>query len=84
MTDHKNRFARARAVKANDQVSFSRIRTAEEDVAIGIARIAQAFGHRFGRDGGIAHGIGGVDFDELFKNIVRQLICSVIRLRFDR
>jgi hypothetical protein len=83
MADRENRFARTGAVEAGDEISLSGIRAAEEDVALGVASVAQAFGHGFGRDGGIADGIGGVDFDELFENVVRELICSIIRLRFD-
>src|SRR5579864_3440376 len=58
MADDKNRFARAGTVKPDDEISFSGIRAAEEDVALGVACVAQAFGHRFGRDGGVADGIG--------------------------
>ena len=74
VADHQNRFASAGAVEARDEVSFSRIRTTDVEVGLGIAGIAKTLGHRFGGNGGAADRIGGVDFDELLVDVAGELV----------
>ena len=41
----------------------------------------QPLGHRFGCDSGATNRIGGIDFDELLKDVVRQLAGCFIQRR---
>ena len=44
-------------------------------------RGAEPLSHGFRRRGHVANGIGGVDLDELFENIARQLVRRIWALR---
>ena len=81
MADQQHRFLCARTAQASDQIAFASIRPNHLHVARGIAGIAQTLGHRFRGYRRAAHGICGVNFDELLVNIARELIGCIITLR---
>ena len=47
---------------------------------VGKAGVAEALRHGFGSGGHVADGIGSVDFDQLFENVVRELPGGVVNL----
>ena len=74
----------AGSVQARHQVALAVVRAEHLHVARGKAGVEQALGHGFGRDGGAAHRIGGVDFDELLENVVGKLLYVACSLRAER
>ena len=67
-------------MQADDQVLLAIIRPADVDIAGGKSGIAEALGHGFGCSGYAAHGICGVDFYELLKDVVRKVLRRVVEL----
>ena len=63
------------------QIALAIVGTQNFDVLGGESGSEQPLGHRVGRDGGAANRIGGIDFDELLKDVVRQLAGCVIQRR---
>jgi hypothetical protein len=71
--------APALALAAHHQIAFAIVRTQNFDVFSREACIEQAFGHGIGCKRGAANRIGGIDFDELLKNVVGQFARCVIQ-----
>ena len=65
-------------------IAFALIRAEHLDVARGKTGVEQALGHRVGGNGGAANRIGGIDFNELLENVVRELLGAVVHLREQR
>ena len=73
MREQQNRLTRACATITDYEVAFAWIGAEDLDVFSRKARRLQPRRHRFGSFGAIADGIGGVDFDELFEDVVGEL-----------
>ena len=74
MREQHERLPRAAAVIANDEIEFVGLRAAEEHVAVGKAGVAKAFRDGVRRDRRAADGVGGVDLDHFFVDVVRELL----------
>ena len=70
MADEENRFLRAGAANARDQVAFARIRAEDVNVVGGKTGVEKALGHGVGGNRRTADRIGGIDFDQLLENVV--------------
>src|SRR5216683_6223106 len=79
--DEKDRFAFSGSAKTRDKVLLPFIGAGYLDIALGETSVAQTLGHRFGGGRHVANGVGGVDLDELLKDVVRQLIRLILTLR---
>ena len=79
--EEQERFAtaRARAVVSDDDVALIGPRAALEDVGLRKPRVAESLRHRIRRDGRAADGVDGVDLDQLFVDVVRELLLRAER-----
>src|SRR5256884_7529648 len=74
MADKQDRFALPGASKAHHEILFAVARPGNVKIIFGKPCVAKSLGHGFGGGGYVAHGVGGVDLDELLKNVTRHLI----------
>ena len=81
MREQKNRLARPRAVIANDDVALVGARPALEDVRRRKPGVEKSFGDRVGRGRRVPDGVRGVDLDQLFIDVVRELLVRRQTLR---
>ena len=73
VTDKENRLGPARAMKARHQVALTIVRPEDEHIFLGEPGVEQALRHRLCGNRCTAHGIGGVDFNELLEDVAREL-----------
>src|SRR6185437_15731954 len=69
---------------ANDHAVLISAWTADEDVGVGKPGSAEATRNGVGCQGGVPHRVRGVDLDQLFVDVMRELLCrrqSLLRLR---
>src|SRR5438046_1312829 len=75
MGEKQNRFSLAASMQPYHQVLLIRQRPDDIDVFSRKAPIAKTRGHGLSRSGHIAgRGVGGVDLDELFENVMGDLV----------
>jgi hypothetical protein len=80
MTEKEDRFGSARAMNARHQIAFAIVGAEDEHILFGEAGFEQALRHGVGCNRGTAYRIGSIDFDQLFKDIVRELFGLRVQL----
>src|SRR5580658_2640573 len=84
MTNQQQRLVLSRSVEPHDQILFAIIGTENPKVGLGESRITKALRHRLGSRRHAAHGIGGVNLDQLLEDVVREFAGGVVDLRLRR
>ena len=72
MSEEEDGAGDAGGAEADYEVALARDRGEYVDLALGEAGGAEAVGHGFGGASVVAGGIGGIDFDELLKDLARE------------
>jgi hypothetical protein len=80
MPDQEHRFVFARSVITHDQILLAIIWAPDLEVTIRETGIAKTLCHGFCCSTHVANRIGGVDFDQLLKDVVRELLGRIIKL----
>ena len=70
----------ARAMQADHQILFAIIGAADVEITVGKSGVAESLRHGFGGRTDIADRVGGIDFDELFEDVMRELPGLVVDL----
>src|ERR1700722_1486452 len=73
MANEQQGSVRAGAMNAGDEVAFAVVGAEDLDVGGAKSGVEQALGHGAGGNSGAADRIGGIDFDELLKNVAGKL-----------
>src|SRR4051812_48671980 len=74
MREEHQRLAGAAPVVAYDEVVFVRLRPTEEHIALGESSVAKALGDSVRGNRGTADGVNRIDLDQLFVDVVRELL----------
>jgi hypothetical protein len=84
VSDEQDRFFLSAASKARHHVFLAIVRS--EDLHVGGREpcVKQTFRHSLGGGGYISNRVSGIDFDQFFENVVRQLLRGVVDLRRGR
>jgi len=80
VADQQDRLVLAGAVQPYNEILLTIIRPANVNVALGKSGIAETLCHGFGGRAHVSDRIRGVDFDQLLKDVVRELPGLVIDL----
>ncbi len=86
VSDDQDRFQFRTCLAAisGHHVALAIVGPQHDHVRLGKSRIEQTLRHGLSGHGGAAHRIGGVDFDELFEDVVRVLARNRVELRIRR
>jgi hypothetical protein len=84
MADDQDRLVRAAAVQARHQVPLALV--GAENLGVGRREpgVEQALAHGLGGNSGAADRIGGVDFNQLLKDVVGEAAGGIVKLRAGR
>src|SRR5258708_34498986 len=75
MPNKKDGLTLPATTQAHDQVAFVGYWTEYFEVSFRKSGFAKARSHRFGRGGHVSFGcVGGIDLDQLFQNVARELL----------
>jgi hypothetical protein len=80
VADEQQRFMFACSAQPNDEILLAVVRAKNLHIGLGETGIAKALCHGFGYRSHVPHRIRGIDFDQLFENIVSEFPGGVIDL----
>ena len=81
MSDEQHRLVLAAAVQTHHQILLAIVGPEDLHVAVGKSGVAKTLRHGFGGGRNIADRIRGVDLDQLFEDVVGELLGGVVDLR---
>ena len=80
VADEQDRFVLAAAMEAHHQVFLAVVRSENVKIALRKAGVPETLRHRLRSRGHVAHRVRGVDFDQLFEDVMGKLPSGIVKL----
>jgi hypothetical protein len=80
MADEQQRLVVATAVEPHDQILLAVVGAEDVEVALGESGVTETLRHGLGGGRHVPHGVGSVDLDQLFENVVGKLPGGIVDL----